>query len=84
MLLRTAAESELRSSDVVQWRCVTISRTSGIYSTAVDYYTNNNEVVKIDLSNSCNCIRRDSVFAAVSVSIPEIYRFLYASLFTEV
>jgi len=32
-------------------------------------------VVKIDFSNAFNCIRRDSVLAAVSASIPEIYRF---------
>jgi len=31
-------------------------------------------VVKIDFSNAFNCIRRDSVLAAVSASIPEIYR----------
>jgi len=35
----------------------------------------NHVVVKIDFSNALNCIRRDSVLAAVSASIPEIYRF---------
>jgi len=31
-------------------------------------------IVKIDFSNAFNSIRRDSVLAAVSASIPEIYR----------
>jgi hypothetical protein len=33
--------------------------------------------VKIDLSNAFNCIRRDSVLAAVADSLPEIYRFCH-------
>jgi hypothetical protein len=34
-------------------------------------------VVKIDFSNAFNCIRRDSVLAAVADSVPEIYRFCH-------
>ncbi len=33
--------------------------------------------VKIDFSNAFNCIRRDSVLAAVANAVPEIYRFCH-------
>jgi hypothetical protein len=37
--------------------------------------------VKIDFSNAFNCIRRDSVLAAVADAVPEIYRFYHLSHF---
>jgi len=33
--------------------------------------------VKIDFSNAFNCIRRDSVLAAVADAVPEIYSFCH-------
>ena len=38
-------------------------------------------VVKFDFSNAYNTIRRDTVLDSVAYKIPELYRFIHASLY---
>ena len=46
----------------------------------VIYLPDNHVVVKLNVSNAYNTIRRDTVMDTVADKIPELYRFIHASL----
>jgi len=41
--------------------------------------TNDDAIVKLDFSNAFNTVRRDAILNAVSIKLPEIYRFCHSA-----